>query len=166
MKIRFKGDAIVIELPNLKGKKKYEDWGQGEALAALEESDGMDELITGYKALVVLTAYLKELKKHIEEEVHKYAGDTYKGVDIKKASAYTTKYDFQYSPHYKTIHDALKEVEDIQKGLAKKLATPGNDPEMVAALWLNPLTGEQVTFTAEDAAEIKTSKKFPFTLSI
>ena len=164
--IRFKGNAIIVELPDIKGKKNYEGWGEGEALAALESSDGMDELIIATKTIVVLTAYLKELKKHIEDEVAKYAGDSYKSVAIKKGAEHSTTYDYQYCQHHKEMKDALKELEGIQKGMAKKLGTPGTDPEMVVSLWLNPINGDQVTLTAEDAAEEKNSKKFPFTLSI
>lgn len=165
--IRTKGNAIVVEIPSdISGKKNYEQWGEGVAVSTLEKSSGLDELIVAMKAAVVLGAYIKKLKEAAEEELEKYVGDSYKGVGISRGGGYSTKYDYQYCIHHKELDDAKKELEDILKGVAKKMATPNVVPEGIASAWLNPFTGEQVTLTHEDAPEVKTSKKSPYNIKL
>ena len=164
--IRFSGRALVIELPEISGKKNLEQWAEGVAQQLLEDSDGTSEYVVSYLASVALTAFMNALKDRIEDDMEKYVGDSIHGIQIGKGAATSSRYNYAHCLQHTELEAAKKDLEATLKLMLKKKNTPSMEQQEIVQWWLNPLTGEQVTLTEEDLPEENVSKKFPFTLKL
>ena len=166
--IRTKGNSIVIEIPaDIKGKKKFEQWGNGIAQMVADEgnADLVKTLTTALKAQIALDGFVKELKEQARSEIQALVGDSVNGVAISNGSETQVNYDYSNSATYSELKDTTKNLETVLKGMFKAKQNGKPDDQNVQ-VFLNHVSGETETLTVTDIPEQNVTKKFPFNMTV
>jgi hypothetical protein len=161
MIIKYQKGIIALDLrfilndPSaVKGKKNWENLGELEASKVIsDDQDPRMVFIQAKRSLAVLSGFIKGLQEYTDEHFDKH-DKSFMGVTLQWANSIGggTKYreNEQYKNWLEDIRPHKEELEKLIRIATEKSRNKGTD-EKWEDKWINPLTGEELIITPDDA---------------